>query len=234
VTSVSTTPAGARTNCGSPPPGRDQPVGLDGRPDPREAGTDRRAAPAGPPSDERPAAPLTAALRRPQAGRLARIERPGDLVDLDTLDIRPPPGKVWKQFTARDMVSRWDVVELGRRATAQAAAGVRDRLAERMPFPVRAISIDNGSEIIAEFETACRARGIRLFVLPPVRPSCTARSSGPTGPTPRSSTRSRRPSPRSKSFQVELRAWEIVYNTIRRHQALGYLTLAEYLAGLDS
>jgi transposase InsO family protein len=31
--------------------------------------------------------------------------------------------------------------------------------------------------------------------------------------------------PELESFQVELRAWEIVYNTIRPHKALGYLTL---------
>ena len=82
------------------------------------------------------------------------VERPGDLVEIDTLDIRPLPDRVWKQFTARDVVSRWDVLELGRRATAEAAAAVLDRLAERMPFGIRAISIDNGSEFMAEFETA--------------------------------------------------------------------------------
>jgi hypothetical protein len=36
--------------------------------------------------------------------------RPGDLVQLDTLDLRPLAGAVFKQFTARDVVSRWDVV----------------------------------------------------------------------------------------------------------------------------
>jgi hypothetical protein len=45
-----------------------------------------------------------------------------------------------------------------------------DTLAERMPFPVLAISIDSGAELMAEFETACPARGIRLFVLPPRSP----------------------------------------------------------------
>ena len=94
------------------------------------------------------------------------ISRPGDLVQLDTLDIRPLPGKIWKQFTARDVVRRWDTLELGRRATAQAAAAVLDRLAERMPFPVRAISIDNGSEFILRVrDRLCRARD------PPVRPA---------------------------------------------------------------
>ncbi len=36
-----------------------------------------------------------------------------------------------------------------------------------MPFLVRAISIDNCSEFMAEFEATCQARGIALFVLPP-------------------------------------------------------------------
>jgi transposase InsO family protein len=37
------------------------------------------------------------------------------------------------------------------------------------------------------------------------------------------------------SLQAELRVWEMVYNRVRPHQALGYLTPAEYLAsvGID-
>jgi transposase InsO family protein len=38
--------------------------------------------------------------------------------------------------------------------------------------------------------------------------------------------------PTLEAFQVELRAWETVYNTIRPHQSLGYLTPAEYLASV--
>jgi transposase InsO family protein len=113
------------------------------------------------------------------------VERPGDLVELDTLDIRPLPDRIWKQFTARDVVSRWDVVELGRRATARAATEVLDRLAERMPFGVRAIRIDNGSE----FMTACKARGIALFVLPPRSPKLHGSVERANPTIPRSSTR---------------------------------------------
>jgi putative transposase len=160
------------------------------------------------------------------------VERPGDLVELDTLDIRPLSNLILKQFTARDVVSRWDVVELGRRATAQAAADVLDRLAERMPFPVRAISIDNGSEFMAEFETACEARGIRLFVLPPRSPKL----HGAVERANRTHTEEfyevTDAEPDLPSLQAELRVWEIVYNTIRPHQALNYLTPAEYLASV--
>jgi transposase InsO family protein len=163
------------------------------------------------------------------------VERPGDLVELDTLDIRPLPGKIWKQFTARDVVSRWDTLELGRRATAMAAADVLDRLAERMPFRVRAISIDNGSEFMAEFEASCQERGIVLFVLPPRSPKLHGAVERANRTHAEEFYEVTTAEPELEAFQVELRAWETVYNTIRPHQSLGYLTPAEYLVsvGID-
>ena len=37
-----------------------------------------------------------------------RATQPGDIVQVDTLDVRPLPGVVLKHFTARDVVCRWD------------------------------------------------------------------------------------------------------------------------------
>lgn len=79
---------------------------------------------------------------RPYAVRMPRDyapAAPGDLVQLDTLDIRPEPGVVLKQFTARDVVSRWDVLHLASRATATTATAALDAVLARMPFPVRAV-----------------------------------------------------------------------------------------------
>ena len=73
------------------------------------------------------------------------------MFQLDTLDIRPLPGVVLKQFTARDVISRWDVIEVHSRATATTAAHFLDVLKERMPFSVRAIQVDGGSEFEAAF-----------------------------------------------------------------------------------
>ena len=107
------------------------------------------------------------ALRKPKD---YMVERPGDLVQLDTLDLRPSPNVVLKQFTARDMVSRWDVIEVHRPATSTAATLFLDTLERRLPFPLRALQVDGGSEFAAVFEEACRQRGLRLFVLPPRSP----------------------------------------------------------------
>ena len=95
---------------------------------------------------------------------------PGDLVQVDTLDVRPLPAVILKHFTARDVVSRWDVVEVRTRATANTATDFLSTLQARMPFPVRAIQVDGGSEFQAGFEQAYQERGLRLFVLPPRSP----------------------------------------------------------------
>ncbi len=161
------------------------------------------------------------AVRKPKG---YEIKRPGDVVQVDTLDVRPLPGVVLKHFTARDMVSRWDVVEAHTRATATTAAGFLERLLQRMPFPVRAIQVDGGSEYQAAFEESCEQRGLKLFVLPPRSPKlngCVERAQRTHTEEFYEVTNF---SLDVASLNRELLAWENIYNTIRPHQALGYLT----------
>jgi len=64
-------------------------------------------------------------------------------------------------ITARELISRWDVLEVRERATASIAADFLATVQHRMPFPVRAIQVDGGSEFYAAFEDACRHAGAR-------------------------------------------------------------------------
>src|SRR5690242_1453372 len=178
------------------------------------------------PGSRRPLRPRPYAVRKPKQ---YAVSRPGDLVQVDTLDVRPVPGVVFKQFTARDVLSRWDVIQAHPRATAQSAAQFLDTLQHRMPFPIRALQVDGGSEFAAEFEQACQQRGLRLFVLPPRSPKL----NGSVERAQRTHT--------EEFYQVmscplemkklnrELRHWEKIYNTVRPHQALGYLTPLQFL-----
>jgi putative transposase len=168
---------------------------------------------------------------RPYATRKPRAYRPrapGDLVQLDTLDVRPAAGHSLKHFTARDVISRWDVLELATCATAQTATRALAALLERMPFAVRAIQVDGGSEFMAEFEAACRAKGIALFELPPRSPKL----NGAVERAQRTHTEEFYECS-TAPFTVTamgpaLREWERVYNTVRPHQALGYLTPLQF------
>ena len=150
------------------------------------------------------------AIRKP---RWYEAKNPGDLVQVDTLDVRPLPGVVLKHFTARDVVSRWDVVEVHTRATATLAAGFLDTIQQRMPFEVRAIQVDGGSEFQAGFEQACQERNIRLFVLPPRSPKL-------NGCVERAQRTHTEEFYEVNDFPLEiaplnqeLRHWELTYNT---------------------
>ena len=173
-----------------------------------------------------------ASFRRPYAIRKPKEYQarfPGGIVQVDTLDVRPLPGVILKHFTARDVVSRWDVIEVYGRATAVTATRFLDAVLARMPFPVKAIQVDGGSEFQAVFEEACQRRGIRLFVLPPRSPKL----NGHVERAHRTHT--------EEFYEVydgdldlttlnhALRDWEHVYNAVRPHQSLKYLTPKQFL-----
>lgn len=170
--------------------------------------------------------------RRPYGIRKPKgypVLSPGDLVQLDTVELRLEPGSVLEQFTARDVVSRYDVLHLAGSATARTALGALDAIMARMPFPVRAIQVDGGSEFMAEFEEGCRERGVRLFVLPPRSPKlngCVERANRThTEEFYQMSTAELTVA----ALGPELAGWERVYNTVRPHQALAYLTPRQFL-----
>jgi len=170
--------------------------------------------------------------QRPYAVRKPKeyeAKEPGDIVEVDTLDVRPLPGMVLKHFTARDIISRWDVLEAHTRATSNTASGFIDTLLTRMPFPIKAIQVDGGAEFQDAFERECQRRGIKLFVLPPRSPKL----NGHVERAQRTHTEEFY-EVTDANFNIPelnqaLLKWENVYNTIRPHQALEYLTPQEFM-----
>lgn len=170
--------------------------------------------------------------QRPYAIRKPKdyvAEQMGDIIQLDTLDLRPLPGMILKHFTAHDVISRWNVMDVRRNASATTASEFLDTLKVRMPFPIKAIQVDGGSEFQALFEEECQRRGIKLFVLPPRSPKL----NGGVERAHRTHTEEFYEITNSSFDLAEIRRelleWECVYNTIRPHQALGYLTPQKFL-----
>jgi transposase InsO family protein len=166
------------------------------------------------------------AVRKPKE-YLAR--QPGDIIQVGTMDVRPLPGVIFKHFAARDVVSRWDVVDASSRATAASATHFIQSILTRMPFKVKAIQVDGGSEFQSIFEQTCQKLGIRLFILPPRSPKL----NGYVERSNRTHTEEFY-EVTDCEFEVQplneaLRRWERIYNTIRPHQSLGYLTPQQFL-----
>ncbi len=171
--------------------------------------------------------------QRPYATRVPKDKRqptdPGALIQLDTMHLRPLPGVERRQFTAIDVVSRVAVVGVRATASAGTARSFLDDLVDRLPFPVQAIQVDGGSEFMASFETACQDRGIALYVLPPRSPKLNGRVERLNGTSRREFWECYDGDLDLPTVQQALHEWEITYNTIRPHQALGYETPLAFL-----
>lgn len=135
------------------------------------------------------------AIRKP---RSYQAERPGDIVQVDTLDIHPFPAIHFKHFL--------------------------NQLIKRAPFPIRAIQVDGGSEYKAAFEQACQDLGISLFVLPPRAPKLNGCVERAHRTHLDEFNALYEPDSDLERLNKALRSWEWVYNNVRPHRALDYLT----------
>lgn len=173
--------------------------------------------------------PRPHAQRKPKGVSLA-TQTPGDLVQIDTMQLHPAPGVTRYQFTAVDCASRWSVLGVRATATAGTAKDFLGELQERMPFPIKALQIDGGSEWMAAFEHECQARHLPLRVLPPHRPQL-------NGQVERANRTHREEFWQCDDGDLDLpavqpavQAWEDVYNGVRPHHALALRTPTEFLA----
>lgn len=166
------------------------------------------------------------AIRKPKE---YQPKLPGDLVELDTLDVRPLPGIILKHFSSYDVVSRWNVLGIFSRATAEIAKRFLDDMEKRTPNKIKSIQIDGGSEFQSVFEEECQSRGIKLFVLPPRSPKL----NGAVERANRTHTEEFYEITDSTFELADLRPklleWEHICNNIRPNQALNYLTPAQHL-----
>jgi len=165
------------------------------------------------------------AIRKPPGYRL---DAPGDLVQVDTFQIRFQNSEVRHQFSARDTITRWDCSRGYRRASSFTAAVFLEYMERKFPFPIRGIQIDGGSEFKKHFEEACQERTIRLFIIPPRSPKL-------QGYVERSNRTHREEFYEVEDIEIkledhnrQLEEWHKTYNYIRPHHSLDYLTPYEY------
>ena len=165
------------------------------------------------------------AVRKPKG---YKIKAPGDLVEVDTLQVALIPNEIRYQFSARDVVAKFDGLRAYKHLSSMKAAHFLQYLQKKFPFKIKAIQIDGGSEFKKFFEEECEKRDIMLFELPPRSPKL-------NGHVERANR-----THREEFYEVEevdlsieehnrqLEQWQYVYNHIRPHQALDYLTPNEY------
>lgn len=157
------------------------------------------------------------------------IKNPGDMIQLDTKHLTGIGGTKLYQFTAIDVLTKVRVIAVSSRISSRQAALFLDQCLDEFLFPIRAIQTDNGSEFQKEFHEATRKHQIAHYFIEiraPKQNSYVERShltdeqefyqQGHLILTVR-------------DMMPKIKQWQYFYNCIRPHQALNYLTPAEYL-----
>lgn len=169
------------------------------------------------------------AQRKPKGVTLPQ-ERPGELVQIDTMRLFPLPGVVRYHFSAVDCASRFGVVGVRGVATAGTAKDFLAEVRARCPFPIKAIQIDGGSEFMAEFEAKCADEGILLWVLPPHSPKLNGQVERMNRTFREEWWECYEGETDVPNMQHAGREGETVYNAVRPHQSLGMRTPVAFLA----
>ena len=167
--------------------------------------------------------------QRYQPAAARAVQRPGERVQLDTLHYRTPWGQRIVQFTACDVVSRWQLVAAYSSASARCARHFLKQLLQRMPFAVQCLQVDGGSEFRSEFEAACAQLQLPLQVLPPRSPKLNAYVERAQGNWRYECYEAYELPAQLSELRKELQYHEFWHNYVRPHQGLGGLSPFDYL-----
>lgn len=168
--------------------------------------------------------------RRSRHPILFSKEHPGECVQIDVKEVKVAGQKCF-QYTAIDDCTRYRVLRLYPRKYHGTSLDFFATVRQTLPFPIRKVQVDNGTEFPLAFALAVQEAGIRLRYIKPRRPE----QNGKVERSHRIDEEefwSRSTFDGFTSAAQALRAWEHRYNHERFSMALQGLTPAEKLAPL--
>jgi hypothetical protein len=161
------------------------------------------------------------------AQRLPKDMKPlvtGDLIQIDHMTVEVPKIGVVKHFNAICPLTKIAVQRIYRDATSGNAADFLNHVIKQLPFPIRSIQVDGGSEFKKDFESTCKQHSIPLFVLPPRSPEKNGTVERGNGTFKYEFYSLYASHPTLYMLQKKLQQFVDFYNNTRPHQSLKYLT----------
>lgn len=157
-----------------------------------------------------------------------KANNPGELVQIDHMTVRLSADYRVKHFQAIDPITKMVVKQAYARATSNIAAQFLEFVRISLPFSLKSIQIDGGSEFMGDFELACQTADIPLFVLPPKSPELNGVVERTNGSSKYEFYASYLGPLNLVNIRSKLQKYAHKYNHYRPHQALRYLTPMEY------
>ncbi len=166
--------------------------------------------------------------RRLRAEKWMKKAFPGCLIQIDTKHLRFG-GRKYYQFTAIDCFSRVAFSRAYSSASSACARAFLEEVKAYLPFSVLALQTDNGAEFLRHFDQATEEELITHYFSHPYCPKDNAFVERKIQ-TDKYELWAFREGYTVEELNQILDEWNFVYNHVRPHQGLGYLTPMEFLA----
>lgn len=158
-----------------------------------------------------------------------RIQAPGDLIQMDTKFITLIGGRQVYQFTAIDVLSKKRVLRIYSTKSSRTGKEFIEECRQSFDFEMKAVQTDNGSEFHKEFHEHLVKLSLPHYYTYPRQPKQNSYVE-----------RSHRSDEQefylngNKAYDIEVMQerilkWEYIWNNVRPHEALDFLTPNEYL-----
>ena len=157
-----------------------------------------------------------------------KAEKPGELFQIDHMTVSITPGKQVKHFQGICPITKIAVEQVYSQATSNVAKQFLEYARSYLPFDIKSIQVDGGSEFKKDFEQICQDLNIPLFVLPPKSPKLNGHVERANGSAKYEFYAFYCGDFTMSSLRKELQRYVKKYNTYRPHQALQYLTPEQY------
>lgn len=161
-----------------------------------------------------------------------KIHAPGDMLQLDTKYVLIPGGYKFYQFTAIDVLTKLRVLRVYSSQSSRNGRHFLQTCLKTFSFPIKAVQTDNGAPFLKEFDAFCHYLKLPHYFTYPRTPKQNSYVEISHGADEREFYQQGNVAASYQDYAVmcqRVLAWEQTWNTVRPHQALNYLTPAEYL-----
>lgn len=157
-----------------------------------------------------------------------RISSPGDMVQMDTKHINLIAGRKIYQFTAIDVLTKQRILKYYPSLASRNGADFLKSCLKEFPFKIKSVQTDNGPEFLKEFNRLCGEKKLPHYFIYPRMPKQNTYVENSHGSDKKEFYQQGNVCSDTTVMQTRLKQWQDIWNEIRPHEALNYLTPKEY------
>lgn len=157
-----------------------------------------------------------------------KVSCPGDMVQMDTKYIMIIGGKKFYQFTAIDVLGKKRILRVYPSLSSRNGAHFLQQCINGFDFKIKNIQTDNGSEFFGEFDKLCKKLNIPHYFIYPRHPKQNTYVETSHGADEKEFYQQGNVSSVLEVMQKRIIEWQDIWNKIRPHESLDYLTPEAY------